>query len=110
MLDILLLILTLVLLCSWLLYPLFMYLRARFARAYPRYDDAFVPEVTLVLCASNAAATIRKKLENVLALDYPAERLKIWVVSAGSTDETNSIVSSFARSGVLLLAQNGPAD
>ncbi|MBQ4492773.1 MAG: glycosyltransferase, partial [Deltaproteobacteria bacterium] len=66
--------------------------------------------VTLVLCVSNAAAAIRKKLENVRALDYPAERLKIWVVSAGSSDETDSIVSSFARSGVLLLAQNGPVD
>ncbi len=110
MLDILLFIVTAVLLCSWLVYPLFVGLRARLAPSCPRYDDAFVPEVTLVLCVSNAAAAIRKKLENVLELDYPAERLKIWVVSAGSSDETDSIVSSFARSGVLLLAQDGPAD
>ncbi|MBQ6669963.1 MAG: glycosyltransferase, partial [Deltaproteobacteria bacterium] len=110
MLDLLLFIVTAVLLCSWLVYPLFVGLRARFTPSCPCYDDAFVPEVTLVLCVSNAAAAIRKKLENVLALDYPAERLKIWVVSAGSSDETDSIVSSFARSGVLLLAQDGPAD
>ena len=96
MLDFLLFIVTAVLLCSWLVYPLFVGLRARFAPSCPRYDDAFVPEVTLVLCVSNAAAAIRKKLENVLALDYPAERLKIWVVSAGSSDETSAVLPGAA--------------
>jgi poly-beta-1,6-N-acetyl-D-glucosamine synthase len=44
----------------------------------------------------NEDAVIARKIENLLALDYPAEKLELVVVSDGSTDGTVSIVQGFA--------------
>ena len=51
--------------------------------------------VSVVIPAHNEAAVIRSKLENTLALDYSGP-LEVVVVSDGSTDETASIIRSFA--------------
>jgi len=50
------------------------------------------PTVTVLLTVYNEAAVIRRRLENILACEYPADRLRILVASDGSTDETNAIV------------------
>ena len=39
---------------------------------------------------------IERRLENLLALDYPAEKLEIVVASDASTDGTNELVERFA--------------
>ena len=54
------------------------------------------PDVSLVICAYNEERDIRRKLEECLAADYPAERLEIIVASDGSTDRTDDIVREFA--------------
>jgi cellulose synthase/poly-beta-1,6-N-acetylglucosamine synthase-like glycosyltransferase len=51
-----------------------------------------VPTVSLVVAAYNEASCIRQKLENSLALDYPAERFEVLIGSDGSTDGTEEIV------------------
>ena len=62
------------------------------------------PTVTLLIAAHNEARAIGAKLDNALALDYPADRLEIVVASDGSDDETEAIVATFAERGVRLLA------
>lgn len=57
----------------------------------------------MLLAVHNGEQFVRKKLECLLALDYPRELLDILVVSDGSTDATDSIVESFADQGVRLL-------
>lgn len=60
--------------------------------------EGFVyPDVALVISAFNEEAVIEKKLRNALSLDYPKDRLSIWVSSDGSTDRTNTIVERYAR-------------
>lgn len=54
------------------------------------------PSVSLVICAYNEERDIRRKLEECLATDYPADRLEIIVASDGSTDRTDDIVREFA--------------
>jgi cellulose synthase/poly-beta-1,6-N-acetylglucosamine synthase-like glycosyltransferase len=54
------------------------------------------PSVSLVICAYNEERDIRRKLEESLAADYPADRLEIIVASDGSTDRTDEIVREFA--------------
>lgn len=61
------------------------------------------PGVTFIITAFNEEKRIREKLENTLALVYPAELLQIVVASDGSTDGTNDIVREFAAQGVRLL-------
>jgi biofilm PGA synthesis N-glycosyltransferase PgaC len=52
-----------------------------------RPQDA-VPLVTVIVVAHDEGSRIQARLENLLALDYPAERLEIIAVSDGSQDET----------------------
>jgi cellulose synthase/poly-beta-1,6-N-acetylglucosamine synthase-like glycosyltransferase len=61
------------------------------------------PSVSLIIAAFNEEANIAARLDNALALDYPADQLEIIVASDGSTDATEAIVSGFAERGVRLL-------
>jgi cellulose synthase/poly-beta-1,6-N-acetylglucosamine synthase-like glycosyltransferase len=54
-----------------------------------------IPEVTLLIPAYNEEIVIAAKINNSLALDYPAEKLQVVVVADGSTDGTVSIASGF---------------
>lgn len=60
------------------------------------------PTVSVVLAAHNEAANIRRKLDNLLALDYPSDKLELVVVSDGSTDATDEIVQGMAADRVIL--------
>ena len=61
------------------------------------------PMISITLAAYNEAAGIRQTLESLLALDYPAERRQILVISDASTDGTDDIVLEFSDRGVELL-------
>ena len=64
------------------------------------------PTVSFVISAYNEADVIRAKLENALALDYPADRREIVVISDCSDDGTDDIVREFAGRGVRLIRQS----
>src|SRR5579862_5875155 len=66
-------------------------------------DLRFRAPVTVVMAVHNGEAFIRRKLESILALDYPADLLEILVISDGSTDATDAIVEAFPDSRVRLL-------
>jgi cellulose synthase/poly-beta-1,6-N-acetylglucosamine synthase-like glycosyltransferase len=83
-------------------YPLVLWMLTRWRRQEVRQRDVTL-SVTLLISAFNEERVIKKKLENSLALDYPSERLEIFVVSDASTDGTDLIVQSFASRGVRLL-------
>ena len=78
---------------------------AALARLHPRPPRraAILPAVSLIVPAYNEEDVIERKLENVLALDYPAEQLEIVVTSDASTDATHDIVAGFAGRGVRLI-------
>lgn len=76
------------------LYPILLWLRAHLA-ADPSRLGEITPDVDLVICAHNEAQVIAERLENALALDYPPEKLTIWVASDGSNDKTVDITRSF---------------
>ncbi len=66
-------------------------------------DLDFVPSVTVILAVHNGAKEIRAKLGYLLGLDYPKERIDFIVVSDGSTDDTDAIVTSFDDPRIRLL-------
>ncbi len=66
-------------------------------------DLRFRAPVSVVMAVHNGEAFIRRKLESILALDYPADLLEILVISDGSTDATDAIVEAFPDSRVRLL-------
>ena len=68
------------------------YLRFRRDGRCPAQAAAELPPVTLIIAAYNEEARLRDKLANILALDYPSDRLEVIFVSDGSTDATNAIL------------------
>jgi glycosyltransferase involved in cell wall biosynthesis len=69
------------------------------ARVRPRpvaRDDGAEPSVALVVSAHDEEDVIGRRIENLLALEYPPEKLEIVVASDGSTDRTNEIVEELA--------------
>jgi len=83
-------------------YPLLVWI-ASAVRTLPVRRATMVARVSLILSVYNERETIAAKLQNTLALTYPREKLQIIVCSDASTDGTDEIVASYARSGVELI-------
>jgi cellulose synthase/poly-beta-1,6-N-acetylglucosamine synthase-like glycosyltransferase len=60
----------------------------------------------MVISAYNEERSIKQKIENCLALNYPAEKLQFYVVSDCSDDQTDEIVREYEDRGVILVRQN----
>jgi cellulose synthase/poly-beta-1,6-N-acetylglucosamine synthase-like glycosyltransferase len=78
-------------------YPLAVAAKARFRTRPVRKDDGAEPSVSIVVAAHDEEAVIERRLENLLALDYPADRLEIVVASDASSDRTDELVSAVAE-------------
>lgn len=59
------------------------------------YDNK--PEVTVMVVAHNEEKVIKNKLENLINLNYPKDKLEILVSSDNSSDKTNTIVKNFIK-------------
>ena len=79
----------------WAGYPLLLALLSAAARR-PRAEAGYYPFLTVLIAARNEALSIAGKLQQTLALDYPADKLEILVVSDASSDGTDGIVESFS--------------
>ena len=84
-------------------YPILLDRLARRYRRPVRKDSSLTPSVTVLIPVRNGGNWIKRKLESVLALDYPRELLDVLVVSDGSTDSTEEIAAQFAPQGVRLI-------
>lgn len=62
------------------------------------------PTVSVVIVAKNEAMRIEGRLENLLSLDYPRDRLEILVASDGSTDGTAERARACEPAGVKVIA------
>jgi cellulose synthase/poly-beta-1,6-N-acetylglucosamine synthase-like glycosyltransferase len=80
-------------------YPLLAALRARL-RPGRRIRAPIEPSVSIVVVAHDEADRIGPRIENLLALDYPADRLEIVIASDGSTDATVDVARRYARDRV----------
>ena len=57
--------------------------------------DDDLPEVTFLVAAYNEEEIIAEKILNTFKLDYPKDKLRLKIVTDGSNDRTNEIVSRF---------------
>ena len=100
---------------TYLLYPIVLVLIAAFQQA--RVDRFYLshkhdrrvadleewPEVAIVIAAYNEEKHIQKRLQNLLSLDYPKDRYKIYIGSDGSDDATPEIIRVFESERVVCL-------
>src|SRR3954469_24316971 len=70
------------------------------ARMRPRAVQSGAPAlrgVSIVIAARNEGSLIAARLDNLLSLDYPADRRQIIVVSDGSTDDSLDMLMRYQR-------------
>jgi cellulose synthase/poly-beta-1,6-N-acetylglucosamine synthase-like glycosyltransferase len=94
-------------------YPLLLWLDV-FGRATQRRDAHFdrrfiggsgdVPLVSVIVAAHNEEVAIEAKILNLLASDFPRERLEILIGSDGSSDRTEEIVRRHRQDGAGLIS------
>ena len=65
-------------------------------RGRPVRKVDWTPTVSVVVAAHDEEAVIERRLENLLALDYPPDALEIVVASDASSDRTDELVEAFA--------------
>jgi cellulose synthase/poly-beta-1,6-N-acetylglucosamine synthase-like glycosyltransferase len=65
-------------------------------------DAHRLPRVSIVIAARDEAKRLPARIANLLAVDYPAERREIIVVSDGSADRTRDALASFRKEVTLL--------
>jgi len=82
---------------TYLLYPVLLKLLVRAFGRPVRSDPSYTPTVAFLVPAYNEERVILAKLRNVFGLDYPPERVSVWVGSDRSTDATNGIVREFSK-------------
>jgi len=80
---------------SYLGYPVWLWLRSRWSPRPVRRSSA-TPSVSAVMVVRNEEAIIARKLDNLLTLDYPQDKLDVVVVSDGSSDGTAAVLAEFA--------------
>jgi cellulose synthase/poly-beta-1,6-N-acetylglucosamine synthase-like glycosyltransferase len=76
-------------------YPLWLWLRSWWSPR-PVMRGTATPTVSAVMVVRNEEAGVAAKLRNLLALDYPPERLEVVVVSDGSSDGTGALLTVLA--------------
>lgn len=90
-----------VILYSYLGYPVLLYVFSFNRKEKSGFSNGDEPAVSMIIAAYNEEKVIGLKLQNTLALDYPASKLQIIVAAYGSTDATTTIAASFDRVLVL---------
>jgi len=87
-------------------YPLVLLFLSTYYKKPVRIEEV-MPDVALLICAYNEEEVIEDKIKNSLDIDYPENKLKIVIVSDGSTDRTNDIVRTYADKRIIFVAYPG---
>src|SRR5438270_1125508 len=65
-------------------------------RSRPVQKGGATPRVSVIVAAHDEEDVIERRLENLLALDYPEELVEVLVASDASTDRTDELVEAVA--------------
>ena len=81
---------------SYLGYVAWLWVSSR-VRPYPLRRGVCFPFVSVVMVVRDEEGTLPRKIENLSGLDYPPDRLEFVLVSDGSRDGTEKILSEAAK-------------
>ena len=90
-LEIVLLLICLLIINSFVLYPLIVYLIGRRKSSTPR-DINFQPTISIMIAAYNEEKVIAERIKNIASQNYDINKLEVFVGSDASTDSTNKIL------------------
>lgn len=90
---------------TYLIYPLLLTVLTWRRRMEPppvETEDLCLPTVSVLIVAHNEEAVIRSRIQNLLSLDYPKEKLELVIASDASRDRTVEIVREYGDRDVRL--------
>ena len=103
-------VLVVLLVYPYLIYPALLKLMIKLGlrAGEPQSDSSNLPRVTFMISAYNEEAVIDEKLRNTMALDYPADKFEVIVVSDACDDRTDDIVREWSAKDarIKLVRQN----
>ncbi len=90
---------SLLILHTYVFYPLFMILIYRNSNHNQLlfYSDHELPAIAILIAAHNEEKVIEKKILSVFNTNYPSSKLKIFIGSDASTDRTDEIISNLTN-------------
>lgn len=95
---------------GYVFYPVVLLLLRKVHSDRPKTEDRrpkILPSVSVVIAAYNEEGIIEKRIENLLELDYPKDKLEVVIASDGSTDGTDAIVNKYSDRGIKLFRIEG---
>ena len=69
--------------------------RLKMAKKPENEELSFYPSTTIVVPCWNEESTVVKTIHSLLALNYPKDKLNIFIVDDGSTDNTWNVIQQF---------------
>ena len=94
-----------IILYIYISYPCFLILIAKFRKAKAIEKKEIFPKVSLIISAYNEEKIIQERIENILLLEYPKDKLEIIIASDASTDGTDEIILKYKNKGIILNRQ-----
>jgi cellulose synthase/poly-beta-1,6-N-acetylglucosamine synthase-like glycosyltransferase len=82
---------------SYIIYPGLLVLFARIFGRPVKYQEDYLPTIGVLVPAYNEEKVIVRKIDNILSMDYPSEKISVWVGSDCSDDNTDDIVKAIAE-------------
>jgi cellulose synthase/poly-beta-1,6-N-acetylglucosamine synthase-like glycosyltransferase len=83
---------------SYVLYPLHLAFLSKFKKkTFKQPPKDYFPRIFLLMSAHNEEKVIKKKMQSLLRLNYPHDRIFFYLGSDASSDSTDEIIASFAQ-------------
>lgn len=76
-------------------YPIFLLLLSKIIKREDELDYSYEPTVTVMVVAHNEEKVIKDKLDNIVNLDYPKDKISYLIASDFSDDNTDMIVNTY---------------
>lgn len=85
------------------------YFEKRSDNRKPLQLPVILPTITIIVPIWNEETTVLKTIFSILKLDYPKDKLSVFIVDDGSTDNTWKVIQRFKRNSqvTLLRKENG---
>jgi cellulose synthase/poly-beta-1,6-N-acetylglucosamine synthase-like glycosyltransferase len=99
-----------VMLYHWFAFPVMLWLWGKVSPRHYRPEPRPEPfKVSVLMAVYNEEGIIAEKMKNVLATDYPVDKMEVLIGSDSSTDRTDEIIRSFNDPRVRLIHYNQQA-
>src|SRR3989344_7664609 len=77
------------------------------SRKIARVTPQVLPSVSILVPCWNEEKTVTKTINSILKLDYPKDKLFVFIIDDGSTDKTWEVIQEFASNKQVTLLKKG---